>query len=77
MKIAVYGPGCANCQNLEKNAKEAVKEIGIDAEITKIQEIDKILESGIIATPALAIDGEMKEALIKWLTTGRNDLQVP
>ncbi len=75
MKIAVYGPGCANCQNLEKNAKEAVKEIGIDAEITKIQEIDKILESGIIATPALAIDGEMKsmgrvpsvEEIKKWI----------
>jgi len=75
MKIAVYGPGCANCQNLEKNTKEAVKEIGLDAEITQIQEIDQILESGIIATPGLAIDGEIKsmgrvpsvEEIKKWI----------
>jgi small redox-active disulfide protein 2 len=60
VKIKVYGPGCANCQNLEKNTKEAVKESGVDAEITQIQEIDQILEAGIIATPGLAIDGEIK-----------------
>ena len=75
MKITVYGPGCANCQNLEKNTKQAVKEIGLDAEITQIQEIDQILEAGIIATPGLAIDGEIKsmgrvpsvEEIKKWI----------
>jgi small redox-active disulfide protein 2 len=75
MKIVVYGPGCANCQNLEKNTKEAIKEIGVDAEITQIQEIDQILEAGIIATPGLAIDGEIKslgrvpsvEEIKKWI----------
>jgi small redox-active disulfide protein 2 len=75
MKIKVYGPGCANCQNLEKNTKEAVKEIGVDAEITKIQDMDHILEAGIIATPGLAIDGELKamgrvpsvEEIKKWI----------
>lgn len=75
MKITVYGPGCANCQNLEKNTKQAVKEIGLDAEITQIKEIDQILEAGIIATPGLAIDGEIKsmgrvasvEEIKKWI----------
>ena len=75
MKITVYGPGCANCQNLEKNAKKAVKEIGLDAEITQIQEIDQILEAGITQTPGLAIDGEIKsmgripsvEEIKKWI----------
>jgi len=75
MKITVYGPGCANCQNLEKNTKKAVKEIGVDAEITQIQEIDQILEAGITQTPGLAIDGEIKsmgripsvEEIKKWI----------
>ncbi len=75
MKIAVYGPGCANCQSLEKNTKKAVKEIGLDAEITQIQEIDQILEAGITQTPGLAIDGEIKsmgripsvEEIKKWI----------
>jgi len=75
MKITVYGPGCANCQNLEKNTKKAVKEIGLDAEITQIQEIDQILEAGITQTPGLAIDGEIKsmgripsvEEIKKWI----------
>jgi small redox-active disulfide protein 2 len=75
MKITVYGPGCANCQNLEKNTKQAVKEIGLGAEITQIKEIDQILEAGIIATPGLAIDGEIKsmgrvpsvEEIKKWI----------
>ena len=75
MKIVVYGPGCANCQGLEKSTKEAVKEIGVDAEVTQIQEIDQILEAGIIATPGLAIDGEIKsmgrvpsvEEIKKWI----------
>ncbi len=75
MKIKVYGPGCANCQNLEKNAKRAVKEIGLDVEIVQIQEIDQIMEAGIIATPGLAIDGEIKsmgrvpsvEEIKKWI----------
>jgi small redox-active disulfide protein 2 len=75
MKIEVYGPGCANCQNLEKKAKEAIKELGLDVEITQIQGIDQIMEAGIIATPGLAIDGEIKsmgrvpsvEEIKKWI----------
>ncbi len=60
MKLRIYGVGCANCEILEKNVKEAVSELRIDAEIEKIDDIDAILESGITALPAFAIDGEIK-----------------
>jgi small redox-active disulfide protein 2 len=60
MKIEVYGTGCANCKALENNAKKAIEESGVDAEIVKIQEIDQMFEAGITGTPALAIDGEIK-----------------
>lgn len=60
MKLRIYGVGCANCEMLEKNAKEAIEELGIDAKIDKINDMDAILESGITALPALAIDGEIK-----------------
>ncbi len=75
MEVEVYGPGCANCQNVEKNVKEAVRELGLDIEIKHVQDMDKILEAGIIATPGLAIDGEIKsmgripsvEEIKKWI----------
>ncbi len=75
MEIEVYGTGCANCQNVEKNVKEAVKELGMDIDIKHVQDMDKILEAGIIATPGLAIDGEVKsmgripsvEEIKKWI----------
>jgi small redox-active disulfide protein 2 len=60
MKIVVYGTGCANCQALEKNVLKAVKESGVDAEIVKVKEMDKIFEAGITGTPGLGIDGEIK-----------------
>jgi len=60
MKIEVYGTGCANCQALENNAKKAIEESGVDAEIVKIQEMDQIFEAGITGTPGLAIEGEIK-----------------
>jgi small redox-active disulfide protein 2 len=60
MKIIVYGTGCANCKLLEKKTEDAIKELGLDAEIVKIQEIDQIFEAGITGTPGLGIDGEIK-----------------
>lgn len=75
MKIEVYGTGCANCQALEKNAKKAVEDLGVEAEIVEIQDIDKIFEAGITGTPGLGIDGEIKsvgrvpsvEEIKKWI----------
>lgn len=60
MKIVVYGTGCANCQALENNARKAIEESGVDAEIVKVKEMDKIFEAGITGTPGLGIDGKIK-----------------
>lgn len=60
MKVQVYGTGCAKCSLLEKTAKEAVKEMGIDVEVVKVADIDAIVDAGILATPGFAVDGEVK-----------------
>ena len=60
MKITVYGTGCSKCKAVEKAVKEAVDKLGADAEIVKIEELDKIMELGILSLPALAIDNEIK-----------------
>lgn len=60
MKIEILGTGCPKCKMLEENARKAVAETGIMAEIKKVTEIDKIIEYGVMSTPALVIDGEVK-----------------
>jgi len=60
MEIEVLGTGCAKCQKLEKNARKAVEQLGIDAEIKKIEDIGELSERGVMMTPALAVDGETK-----------------
>jgi len=59
MKIQILGTGCPKCRQLEANAREAVAAKGIEAEIEKVTDIDKIMEMGVMMTPALAIDGEV------------------
>jgi small redox-active disulfide protein 2 len=60
MKIQILGSGCAKCQKLAENAKAAVLEIGIDAEIEKVTDTDRIMDMGVMITPALAVDGVVK-----------------
>jgi len=62
MVIKVLGSGCANCQKLEDLAKKAVDQLGIDAEIVKVTDIQDIMEYGVMSTPALVIDEELKVA---------------
>ena len=59
MKIEILGTGCAKCKSLEKNVREAVKELGIQAEIVKVEDITKIMEYGVMGTPAIVIDGKI------------------
>jgi small redox-active disulfide protein 2 len=62
MRIEVLGSGCAKCNKTKELAEKAVKETGVDAEIIKVEDIDKILEYGVMITPALVIDGDVKVA---------------
>jgi len=60
MKLTVYGPGCQNCVNLADNAEAAAKEVGVDYELEKVEDVAKMAEAGVMQTPALGIDGEIK-----------------
>lgn len=60
MKVQIFGIGCPRCKKLEANARKAVEEIGIEAEIEKVQDIKEISKFGVMVTPALAIDGRVK-----------------
>ena len=60
MKIEIYGSGCAKCKKTEEIVRQAVKELNIKAEISKIEDLQKIIDKGIMMIPAVAIDGEIK-----------------
>ena len=60
MKVQILGTGCMKCEKLEANAKEAIKEKGGAYEIEKVTDIKKIMDFGVMLTPALAIDGQVK-----------------
>jgi small redox-active disulfide protein 2 len=57
--IEVLGPGCNNCQRLEANAREAVAQAGVEAEIVKITDYAEIASRGVMSTPGLVIDGKV------------------
>ena len=58
--VQVLGPGCAKCTQLKENAETAVKELGIDASVEKVDDINVITGFGVMMTPAIVIDGEVK-----------------
>ncbi len=60
MKVQILGSGCPKCKLLEQHAREAVAELGSNAAVEKITDIDDIMEMGVMMTPALAIDGVVK-----------------
>lgn len=61
-KIQILGTGCPKCTKLAENADSAAKEMGIEYEIEKVTQINDIMKMGVMITPALAIDGEVKVA---------------
>jgi small redox-active disulfide protein 2 len=61
MEIKVLGPGCANCHTMEELARTAVKELGIDAKIEKISDIQEIMKY-TMSTPGLVVNGKLKHS---------------
>lgn len=60
MKIKILGTGCAKCKALEENAKKAVAQTGIFAQVEKVEDLVEIMNYGVMSTPGLVIDGEVK-----------------
>jgi small redox-active disulfide protein 2 len=75
MKIEVLGPGCPKCQATEKNVHEAVRSLGLDAEVRHVTDIKEIASYGVFGTPAVVVDGQVKavgkipavEEIRKWI----------
>ncbi len=59
-KLQILGTGCPKCKKLTENAEAAAQELGIDYEIEKVTDINEIMKFGVMVTPALAIDGDVK-----------------
>jgi small redox-active disulfide protein 2 len=60
MKIEILGSGCAKCKSVEKLVRKIVEELGIQADIVKVEDLQEIINRGIMMTPAVFIDGEAK-----------------
>ncbi|GKU23200.1 thioredoxin family protein [Clostridium folliculivorans] len=60
MEIKILGTGCSNCKKLEANAREAVKQLSVEAKITKVEDIKDIMKYGVMRTPAIVINEKVK-----------------
>jgi len=60
MKIEILGTGCPTCRDTEKIVRQVVDELEMDIEIYKVDSVEDIVERGVMMTPAVAIDGEIK-----------------
>ena len=60
MKIEILGSGCAKCKSVEKLVRDIVEELGIQADIVKVEDLQEIIDRGVMMTPAIFIDGESK-----------------
>jgi len=59
LKIQVLGTGCPKCKKLADMAEKVARELGLDYEVEKVTDINKIISFGVMATPALAVDGKV------------------
>ena len=74
-KVEILGPGCPKCKFVEKRVKETIEELGIDAKVEEVTDMGKIMEYGVMVTPAVVVDGSVKaegkiptkEEIEKWL----------
>jgi small redox-active disulfide protein 2 len=60
MKVQILGTGCPKCTKLAANAETAIKALGLDCQIEKVTDINEIMSFGVMLTPALAVDGQVK-----------------
>jgi len=75
MKIEILGTGCPKCKELEANVRKALKGAGKSADLVKVTDINEIIGYGVMSTPALVVDGEVKcsgripdpEEIMSWL----------
>ncbi len=72
MEIKVLGTGCPKCKKLEQAAVEAVAAAGIDATVTKVEDIFQIMQFGVMTTPALVVDGKV---LVKGRVPGVDEIK--
>ncbi|MDD5528609.1 MAG: thioredoxin family protein [bacterium] len=78
MKIEILGIGCAKCKQTYANAEKAVSDLGISAEIVKVEKIDEIMKYSVMMTPAVVVDGVVKcsgkmptvEEIKSWIKPG-------
>jgi small redox-active disulfide protein 2 len=61
-KIQILGMGCAKCNKLEELSRKAAEDLGVEYELEKVKDLNKIMEFGVMVTPALVVDGEVKVA---------------
>ena len=59
-KLQILGPGCPKCKELAENAETAAKDLGIEYTLEKVTDINDIMKFGVMMTPALAVDGQVK-----------------
>ncbi len=59
-KLQILGTGCPKCKKLAENSEAAARDLGIEYEIEKITDISEIMKFGVMMTPALAVDGQVK-----------------
>ena len=60
MKIQILGTGCPKCKKLTENAQAAIQELGLDCNVEKVTDVNEIMKFGVMMTPALAVDGQVK-----------------
>ena len=85
MDVKVLGTGCAKCKKLYAEAEKAVAASGVAASLSKVEKIDDIMKFGVMMTPALVIDGEVKAAgriprvpeIVAWLMNAATRAGVP
>jgi len=59
-KVQILGTGCPKCKKLAENAQAAVRELDLDCDVVKVTDLNEIMTFGVMITPALAIDGQVK-----------------